>query len=203
MIGVSDDAARDAVRELFASVQTLRPMVRGREGAAALRALEASVTLVLLSIRPSPITGAREAALHDLCAAVAELRVDDVGTDAIPTRYDTGGRETLDRMRDLLGDHGFAAGCLFNVIKYLDRAGKKGDAARDEAKALFYLQAAAHVLLGLPDPRVSRPRHTPYEHDASTTWPPALLDLASRVHGGASRVDFLADLLTAYVRGAR
>lgn len=55
------------------------------------------------------------------------------------------GRETLDRIRDCLGDVGVVAFALGNAIKYLDRQGKKGSATQDVEKARFYLRYAAHV----------------------------------------------------------
>lgn len=171
------------------------------QGKVAALALQAALTIALGHVRPYTIPGAREAALRDLGAALAVLRGDDDGTSAIPTRYDTGTRETLDRIRDLLGDRGFAAGCLFNVVKYLDRAGKKGDAALDQSKALFYLQAAAHVLLRAPDPRAGRPTFRSYRY-VQSAWPSAVLDLAGQVKtengAGESPVHLMSELLTAY-----
>jgi len=49
----------------------------------------------------------------------------DNGYNTAPERYTDEGLETCDRMRDYLGDEGFAAACASNVIKYTDRAGKK------------------------------------------------------------------------------
>ena len=85
------------------------------------------------------------------------------GTDAQPARYTRAdGRETLDVIRDVLGDAGFIAFCIGNAMKYEDRTGKKGDAEEDRKKARFYRQMAAHVRGEGPDPRSGRPGFVPY-----------------------------------------
>lgn len=84
------------------------------------------------------------------------------GFDRAPDRYSAKGRETIDRIRDHLGDEGFAAFCIGNAMKYEDRAGLKGDAADDQAKARWYWAMAAHVMHGAPDPRSDRPGFTSY-----------------------------------------
>ena len=183
-------------------------LARSPTACAAASATQAALSLLLLEVRPNGMPSlaaeARAAALRDLVAAVAVLTGDDVGLSSVPARYDTGDRETLDRIRDLLGDRGFAAGCLFNVVKYLDRAGKKGPADRDEAKALFYLQAAAHVLIdGYPDPRSVRPRFLPYVRNEHAHWPTAIIDLAKGLRGPATSPGrALADLFDAYRRAS-
>ncbi len=187
-----------AVADLLVGSSALAAQAGTPEARAAAKALQAATTLLLCALRPSPIVGAREAALVDLGAALAVLRGDDVGRDELPARYDMDGRETLDRMRDLLGPNGYAAGCMFNVIKYLDRRGKKGDAALDDEKALFYLQAAGEALFGLPDPRAHRPTFTPYVEQRSA-WPSRLYDLLDRLEGvkpGRGR-DVFENVLTA------
>lgn len=191
-----------AVQQVLSGLSVLARQAATPDALAAARALEAATTLLLCALRPSPIPGARETALVDLGAALAVLRGDDVGRDAMPVRYDLDGRETLDRMRDLLGSTGYASGCFINIIKYLDRRGKKGDAALDDEKALFYLQSAGHVLLGLPDPRAHRPTFKPYAYQPSE-WPPRLYDLLDRLEGvksGCGR-DVFHNMLTALYRG--
>ncbi len=47
--------------------------------------------------------------------------------------------ECIDAIEAALGNEGFAAYCRGNAIKYAFRAGKKGDAAQDIAKAAWYL----------------------------------------------------------------
>lgn len=86
------------------------------------------------------------------------------GFDRAPDRYTTKGRETIDRIRDTLGDAGFIAFCIGNAMKYEDRAGnKKGEAAETDAeKARWYRQMALHVKSGAADPRIDRPDFTPY-----------------------------------------
>lgn len=172
-----------AVQDALTGLSALAEHAQGPVALAAAKAASASLTLLLCSTRTIPLNGAREAALKDLLEAVTVLRGDDTGTDTIPARYDTGERETLDRIRDLLGDGLYVGGCLFNVLKYLDRAGKKGPAGLDEDKALFYLQSAANVLLDFPDPRHKRHGFVPYDRQ-STRWPSELIDVFDRVDDG-------------------
>lgn len=82
-------------------------------------------------------------------------------TDAInPNHYTHGGMETIDFMRAKSTDAEFVAYCRLNAIKYLARAGMKGNAqeAEDFAKAAWYCQMAAHVSDGehFSDPREAR-----------------------------------------------
>lgn len=51
--------------------------------------------------------------------------------------------ECIDAIESALGPEGFAAYCRGNAIKYAFRAGKKGDAAQDLAKAQWYLARVA------------------------------------------------------------
>lgn len=89
---------------------------------------------------------------------------DATGFNVAPVRYSAHGRETIDRIRDLLGDAGFIAYCRGTALKYRDRAGLKGDAAEDERKAAWYTQMAAHVAAPLEhqDPRAYRAGWAPY-----------------------------------------
>lgn len=48
------------------------------------------------------------------------------------------GRECIDVIRERLGHAGFVAYCVGNAIKYRFRAGRKGEAAEDLAKASVY-----------------------------------------------------------------
>lgn len=91
-------------------------------------------------------------------------RQDDgsTGFTAPPSHYD-GEREVIDVIRDLMDDDCFAAWCMGNAIKYRMRAGKKGDARQDRAKATFYELMARHVWAGGADPRSDRPSFVPYE----------------------------------------
>jgi len=80
----------------------------------------------------------------------------DRPTDPVnPSHYRSGGEETIDKIRRMLGDERFIGFCLGNAIKYRDRAGKKGDADTDLRKALWYDQMASHVENPMmsPDPR--------------------------------------------------
>lgn len=88
---------------------------------------------------------------------------DTTGFTAAPTRYTRQGRETIDRIRDALGDQGFIAFCVGSAIKYEDRAGLKGDPEGDVAKAMWYRQMVDHVRdERKPDPRAGRQDFQPY-----------------------------------------
>jgi hypothetical protein len=85
------------------------------------------------------------------------------GTEAQPNRYTRpDGRETIDAIRDRLGDAGFISFCIGNAMKYEDRTGKKGDAEEDRKKAAFYWDMATHVEGKGRDPRSQRPGFVPY-----------------------------------------
>lgn len=60
-----------------------------------------------------------------------------------PAHYTAGGIETIDYLRAKLGLAEFVAYCRGNAIKYLSRAGLKGDAAEDLRKAAWYCTRAA------------------------------------------------------------
>jgi len=94
---------------------------------------------------------------------------DPVGFQSAPVRYMATGRETIDRIRDELGDEGFVAFCLGNAIKYEDRAGLKGAAEPDHLKSRWYRAMAAHVRGQGPDPRMDRPEFQPYQRPASSS----------------------------------
>ncbi len=57
-----------------------------------------------------------------------------------PTHYNQGDIECIDAIRSALGTEGFLAYCRGNAIKYLWRAGLKGEASEDLAKAKKYLE---------------------------------------------------------------
>lgn len=86
----------------------------------------------------------------------------DNGFSTAPERYTTQGRETIDRIRDDLGDEGFRAFCAGNATKYEDRAGAKGDPEGDAAKARFYRQMVTHLDGEAEDPRSGREGFVPY-----------------------------------------
>lgn len=93
---------------------------------------------------------------------------DATGFHVAPARYSSKGRETIDRIRDALGDDGFAAYCLGTAMKYEDRIGLKDDAEQDAAKARWYRQMHACVVDGALDPRAYRAGFAPYvRHGAS------------------------------------
>jgi hypothetical protein len=58
-----------------------------------------------------------------------------------PDHYTSGGIEVIDYLRAKLTPEQFAGFCLGNALKYLSRAGRKGDATTDLEKAAWYLDA--------------------------------------------------------------
>ena len=62
-----------------------------------------------------------------------------------PAHYNAGSIETIDGIRAALGE-GFADYCRGNVLKYVWRCGKKGDAVEDLKKAAKYLQWAIEAM---------------------------------------------------------
>ena len=56
-----------------------------------------------------------------------------------PPHYTDGGIETIDYIRAKLSEEEFSGYCRGNALKYLSRAGKKGAAAEDHRKAVWYL----------------------------------------------------------------
>lgn len=93
---------------------------------------------------------------------------DSTGFDKIPDRYKGGGRETVDKMRDLCnqmgrdngvsGDLLFRAACLTHELKYRDRIKNP----EDPEKADWWKQMADSIYGDEPDPRSNREGYTPY-----------------------------------------
>jgi hypothetical protein len=85
---------------------------------------------------------------------------ESTGFGEAPARYTQrpDGRETIDHIRDMLGDQRFLAYCEGNVLKYRDRAGAKGDAKGDAEKAKWYEEMVRHLKNpgANPDPRTYR-----------------------------------------------
>jgi len=88
---------------------------------------------------------------------------DPTGFERAPDRYSAHGRETIDRIRDALGDDGFLAFCRGQSMRYRDRLGLKDDAQQDLKKAQWYEAMHSHVLGTGPDPRSTREGFTPYK----------------------------------------
>lgn len=57
----------------------------------------------------------------------------------LPPHYRSGGIETIDYLQAKLTHDQFVGFCLGNALKYLSRAGKKGDFSEDLAKARWYI----------------------------------------------------------------
>lgn len=133
--------------------------------------------------------------LDDVRKLVARLAAEPdsiAGIERAPDRYMASGRECIDTIRDALGDHGFAAFCWGNYMKYLDRDGAKGDPAGDRQKAGWY--KAMHdslVYRGCADPRTGRPGFVPYQRQEAPTdqrWPRRFaLPPVAPVKGGCER----------------
>lgn len=101
----------------------------------------------------------------------------EIGFDAVPSHY-AGERETIDIIRDELGDDGFEMWCLGNAVKYAARDGRKdGTSPEDDAnKMIFYVDMALHVgSKGVaPDPRSGRPDFKPYVRAAGLKTPTSI-----------------------------
>jgi len=48
--------------------------------------------------------------------------------------------EVIDAIESALGEEGFKAYCRGNALKYISRAGKKGDPEEDIRKAIWHLE---------------------------------------------------------------
>lgn len=59
-----------------------------------------------------------------------------------PPHYTQGGVETIDGIEAALGPEGFFAHCRGCALKYIWRAGLKGDPKEDLRKAIWYLERA-------------------------------------------------------------
>lgn len=66
--------------------------------------------------------------------------VEEVDMVNSPTHYTVGGIETIDFIKAKLTEEEFKGYIVGNVIKYMARAGNKGDAKEDMAKAKKYLE---------------------------------------------------------------
>ena len=71
-----------------------------------------------------------------------DLRAPDPDPVHAPSHYTDGGIETIDYLRAKLSREAFIGFCQGNALKYLSRAGKKGSAAEDFAKAAVYCRWA-------------------------------------------------------------
>ena len=71
-----------------------------------------------------------------------EMKLPTVGPDMVnaPPHYTAGGIEAIDAIESALGPEGFMAYCRGNAIKYVWRAGRKGDTEQDLRKAIWYLE---------------------------------------------------------------
>lgn len=65
---------------------------------------------------------------------------DDIKQQVIhPDHYADGGIEPIDYIFAKLSPDEFNGFCIGNVLRYVSRAGKKGDAKKDIAKAFVYM----------------------------------------------------------------
>jgi hypothetical protein len=78
---------------------------------------------------------------------LAEWHEDKPENDAVshPPHYQ-GKVECIDAIEAALGDDGFVAHCRGTAMKYLYRAGRKGEAVEDLRKAAWYLDRAIKTL---------------------------------------------------------
>jgi Protein of unknwon function (DUF3310) len=80
-------------------------------------------------------------------ASPTVIKGDTPLTDPVnsPPHYQ-GGIECIDYIRQVLGEDGFRAYCLGNLIKYTHRHEYKGKPLEDLKKAQYYLNAAISTL---------------------------------------------------------
>jgi Ni,Fe-hydrogenase III large subunit len=78
---------------------------------------------------------------------LAEWQDDKPKSDPVnhPDHYQ-GKVECIDAIEAALGDDGFIAHCRGNAMKYIYRAGRKGDGVEDLRKAAWYLDRAIKTL---------------------------------------------------------
>lgn len=128
---VLDDAA-----EVFSFVRGERPQERAHaylEQHGVARGVRDTAMLAAVSdmVRRAHALGVAEG--RGMGAATGGSQVDS------PTHYTSGAVETADKIDAVVdGLDARSSWLLANVIKYVDRAGKKGDAAQDLAKANNY-----------------------------------------------------------------
>lgn len=91
----------------------------------------------------SPAYKERQAqAKQEVLDRIAEAVVTPPDMVNSPPHYNTAEIEAIDVMRAALGEVWFEGYCLGCVLKYTLRAGYKGEAAQDLAKARWYLRMA-------------------------------------------------------------
>jgi len=62
-----------------------------------------------------------------------------------PTHYTNGDIECIDAIKSAIGDDHFVPFCKGQALKYIWRAGLKGDFEEDIQKAMFYLSACLNA----------------------------------------------------------
>lgn len=67
-------------------------------------------------------------------------------TDAVnhPTHYNIGKIECIEYIKDKLTEEELYGFCIGNAIKYITRAGHKGDKTEDLEKAVWYINYYLH-----------------------------------------------------------
>ncbi len=85
--------------------------------------------------------------MADLVVQGSKYKTGDQRNDPVnhPVHYTYGSIETIDFIESMGLGTDF---CLGNVIKYVSRAGHKGNAVEDLRKALWYLNRAIYELEG-------------------------------------------------------
>lgn len=94
--------------------------------------------------------GVEEYFKPEYCENELQRNPDEFGADAVnhPAHYKQYPVDVIDIIRYVLGHEGFRAYCIGNELKYRLRAGDKGDAAEDMAKAAKYREFRER---GLPE----------------------------------------------------
>lgn len=90
----------------------------------------------------------RTAAILETPSRLADALATAPGHDDVnhPSHYTTGDIECIDAIEAAMTTEAFVGFCRGNALKYVWRAGLKGDAATDLRKACWYLERAAVAL---------------------------------------------------------
>jgi hypothetical protein len=90
----------------------------------------------------TPVVGTKEAFTTYKGAEKLDIATPQHDEVNHPSHYTDGGIETIDYIEAKLSPEEFRGYCVGNALKYMSRAGKKGDATTDLRKAQWYLARA-------------------------------------------------------------
>jgi hypothetical protein len=79
-----------------------------------------------------------------------------------PSHYTQGGIECIDALEASLGADGVAMFCRGNAMKYLWRAGAKGDLVEDLRKAAWYIAREIEIQVRMREAAAGQPAEGPH-----------------------------------------